>query len=372
MQAGGCWSSRAMSNTIKGQTKLESSSSSSNLEYKSGNICRLTEVQLIARHFNWLELTKNTNRENSYFSSAHDGFELPPTDVQAAIRHSLSPNTVRAYASDIEKFRRWGGTIPSSPVDVATFVTIIAKDHKVASITRMLVAISKAHRASGFDDPCKSEMVKSTMRGIRRMIGTAQHAAKPIMKEDLFSVLECMGSAANDVRDKALLLIGFAGAFRRSELVSLDVEDIDHVRQGIVVTLRTSKTDQEGKGRKIGIPFGRTKWCPVQHLAEWLSLARIASGPIFLSIAKGGRIASSRLSAEAVCLVVKRRMQSAGYDAAGYSGHSLRAGFATSAASAGANSQKIRAQTGHASDAMLSRYIRDGDLFNNNASGCVL
>jgi site-specific recombinase XerC len=138
------------------------------------------------------------------------------------------------------------------------------------------------------------------MRGIRRMIGTAQREAKPILKEDLFQMLAQMGDRPKDLRDKALLLLGFAGAFRRSELIGLDVTDIDHVRQGIVITLRKSKTDQEGRGRKIGIPFGRTKWCPVKYLTDWLDHAGIEDGPIFCSINCHGYIADQRLSGEAV------------------------------------------------------------------------
>lgn len=295
-----------------------------------------------------------------------------PADVMSAIRSSLSVNTRRAYASDIAKFSEWGGTVPCTPVEIASFLTFLANDHKAASIVRMLASLSKAHRASGFDDPCKSEMVNSTMRGIRRMIGTAQRAAKPILKDDLFATLERMESKTIDLRDKALLLIGFAGAFRRSELVGLDVGDIENVRQGIILNLRSSKTDQEGIGRKIGIPFGRTRWCPVRHLTDWIAHACIAEGPLFRSVTKGGKVSESRLSAEAVCLVVKRRMHAAGYDPACFSGHSLRAGLATSAAIAGAQTWKIRQQTGHASDAMLGKYIRDGELFSDNVSGLLL
>lgn len=329
----------------------------------------LTEMQLIARHINWLKHARNGKTQIVRIAP---GREPPPVEVQEAIQNSLSENTRRAYASDIAKFSKWGGKVPSTPVEIASFLTFLANDHKAASIVRMLASLSKAHRAFGFDDPCKSEMVKSTMRGIRRMIGSAQRAAKPILKDDLFAMLERMESKTIDIRDKALLLIGFAGAFRRSELVGLDVGDIENVRQGIILNLRSSKTDQEGKGRKIGIPFGRTRWCPVRHLVDWITHAGIAQGPLFRSVTKGSKVADCRLSGEAICIAVKRRLRAAGYDPTCFSGHSLRAGLATSAAIAGAQTWKIRQQTGHASDAMLGKYIRDGELFSDNVSGLLL
>ncbi|MEP9373859.1 site-specific integrase [Mesorhizobium sp. KR1-2] len=295
-----------------------------------------------------------------------------PSEVAAAIQESLSPATQRAYADDLANFERWGGGVPANPAMVAAYLVHLAQDCRAATIARRIAALSKAHRASGLDDPCKSEIVKATLRGIRRRIGTAQREAKPLIRDDLFVVLHCIGDRPKDLRDKALLLVGFAGAFRRSELIGLDVADIEQVRQGIVVTLRRSKTDQTGAGRKIGIPFGRTRWCPVRHLSDWLDNARIDDGAVFRSVDRHGRIADQRLSSEAVSIIVKGRTEAAGFDPNAYSGHSLRAGLATSAAMAGASTWKIRAQTGHASDAMLARYIRDGSLFEHNAAGTVL
>jgi integrase len=164
----------------------------------------------------------------------------------------------------------------------------------------------------------------------------------------------------------------FAGALRRSELVSLDVGDIEHVRQGIVLILRKSKTDQDGQGRKIGIPHGRGRWCPVVALDGWLTTSEITEGAIFRPVDRHGRMHAARLSGEGVALVVRERTAAAGFDPALYSGHSLRAGLATSAAQAGVPTWRIRAQTRHASDAMLSRYIRDGELFTDNAAGALL
>ena len=210
------------------------------------------------------------------------------------------------------------------------------------------------------------------MRGIRRELGSAQRQAKPLLREDLFRVLDAMGEGTKDARDRALLLIGFAGGFRRSEIVGLDCDDVERVRQGLIITLRRSKTDQEGAGRKVGIPFGRTRHCPVLALDRWLAVSGIEAGPVFRPVDRHGRVASERLSGEAVSLIVKERVAAAGIDPAGFSGHSLRAGFATSAVQAGVSTLKIRSQTGHASDAMLARYVRDGELFVDNAAGALL
>jgi integrase len=242
----------------------------------------------------------------------------------------------------------------------------------VATLNRRLAALAKVHRSRGFSNPTSVEVVKSTVRGLKRIKGTAQRQATPLIKEDLFVVLEATGSRLKDIRDRALLLLGFAGGFRRSELIGLNCDDVVLVRQGVEVTLRRSKTDQNGAGRKIGIPYGRGRWCPVVALDQWLATSGITEGPMFRPIDRHHRVGLKRLSGEAVCLVVRERVQAAGIDPGNYSGHSLRAGLATSAAQAGVSSWKIRQQTGHASDAMLSRYIRDGQLFVGNAAGALL
>jgi integrase len=175
-----------------------------------------------------------------------------------------------------------------------------------------------------------------------------------------------------DIRDRALLLIGFAGALRRSELVALDVPDIEHVRRGIVLHLRRSKTDQLGQGHSIAIPYGRTRWCPVDALATWLQASGIRDEAIFRPIDRHGRVHNARLSGEAVSLIVRERAAAAGLDKSGYSGHSLRAGFATSAAQSGVSAWRIKAQTRHASDVMLARYIRQAELFSDNPAGVLL
>ncbi len=168
------------------------------------------------------------------------------------------------------------------------------------------------------------------------------------------------------------MLIGFAGGFRRSELVGINFNDIETVRQGIIIHLRRSKTDQEGAGREVGIPHGRTRWCPVTAISDWLALSGIEDGPIFRPVDRHSKILNAQLSGEAVSLIIRERVAVIGMNPNDYSGHSLRAGLATSAASAGVSSWKIRQQTGHASDAMLSRYIRSGELFVDNAAGVLL
>lgn len=295
-----------------------------------------------------------------------------PEPIRHLLTHSLSTNSKRAYAADLAHFRASGRGIPCSPETVAAYLAEIADTHAVATIQRRLAAIAKAHRASGHEDPCRAEIVKAAMRGIRRIRGVMQREAQALQRDDLFMVLERMGDRPIDIRDKALLLTGFAAAFRRSELVGLDCDDVEHVRQGIVLHLRRSKTDQFGQGRKIAVPHGRTRWCPIRHLTDWLTFAGIEQGPIFRSIDRHGHISPDRLSGEAVATITKKRVEAAGFDPATFSGHSLRAGFATSAVMAGASTFKIRAQTGHKSDAMLGRYVRDGSLFTDNAAGAVL
>lgn len=292
--------------------------------------------------------------------------------VRRFLSSSLSAGTQRAYAADLAHFRASGRDIPCPPQSVAEYLAALAETHAAATIQRRVAAIAKAHRASGHDDPCRAEIVKAAVRGIRRIKGVAQREAQALQRDELFFVLERMGDRPIDIRDKALLLIGFAAAFRRSELVGLDCDDVEPVRQGIVLHLRRSKTDQTGQGRKIAIPHGRTRWCPVRYLTDWLTCAEIEQGPIFRSIDRHGHIAPDRLSGDAVATIMKKRVEAAGFDPAIFSGHSLRAGLATSAAMAGASSWKIRQQTGHKSDAMLARYIRDGDMFTDNAAGAVL
>jgi site-specific recombinase XerD len=193
----------------------------------------------------------------------------------------------------------------------------------------------------------------------------------PAVKEDVLSMVAGL-TGTKGIRDRALLLIGFAGAFRRSELVSLTVADMEQAQQGLILTLQRSKTDQEGHGRKVAIPYARGAVCPVLALQDWLTVAAITEGPIFRGVNRHGRVADTAITPQAVAMVVKERAQAVGLDPAKYAGHSLRAGLVTSAAQLGVSSWKIRQQTGHKSDAMLARYIRDAGLFVSNAAGAVL
>ena len=292
--------------------------------------------------------------------------------VRGFVEAGIAQATRRAYRADLEHFADWGGSVPATDVQLAGYVAAHAATLSVATLVRRLASISVAHEARGYPNPAKSPLVRATMRGIRRDHGRAQRQARPLLKEDLLAVLAAMGGAPRDLRDRALLLIGFAGGFRRSEIIAIDCNHVERVRQGVVVTLRKSKTDQEGVGRKLGIPLGRSKACPCGALDDWLAIAGISEGPVFRPVDRQGRVASGRLSREAVSIIVKDRIAAAGIDPTGYSGHSLRAGLATSAAMAGVSMLKIRAQTGHASDAMLGRYIRDGELFVDNAAGALL
>jgi site-specific recombinase XerD len=199
----------------------------------------------------------------------------------------------------------------------------------------------------------------------------AQRQVSPLLKRDLLAILPLM-HGTKGIRDRALLLLGFAAALRRSELVALDVQDLSFVSEGVVVRLRRSKTDQEGGGRKIAVPYGRTSACPVRAVQHWLGHAHIADNAIFRSVSKSGNVAHDRLTAQSVALVLKTYARAAGLKASDISGHSLRSGLVTSAAQAGVAVHKIQQQTGHRSSEMLNRYLRDANLFENNAAGLLL
>ena len=292
-------------------------------------------------------------------------------EVSDYLRASLSENSRRAYRSDLNHFLTWGGTIPASPEMVAQYLASHAGQHAIATLARRLISIGKAHTTQGMPSPTDTELVRATLRGIRHAHGSAQRQVAPAVKEDVLAMVANL-HGTKGIRDKALLLIGFAGAFRRSELVSLTVADIEQAKQGLIVHLRRSKTDQDGRGRRVAIPFARGAVCPVLALHEWLDVAGITEGPIFRPVNRHGVIANVALSAQAVALVVKERAKVVGLDSERYAGHSLRAGLVTSAAQLGVSSWKIRQQTGHASDAMLSRYIREANIFVDNAAGAVL
>ncbi|MBL9062599.1 MAG: site-specific integrase [Tabrizicola sp.] len=292
--------------------------------------------------------------------------------VADLLRNSLAMNTELAYESDLRHFRDWGGRLPASVDTICSYIASHAGALSVATIQRRIATLSKAHEAAGLVNPCRAQITKAALRGLKRKFGMAQRQAKPLLRDDLFVVLDRLGTTLRDQRDRALLLLGFAGGFRRSELVALEHADIETTRQGLIVTVRRSKTDQEGAGRRLGIPHGRTRHCPVAAVESWLVASGLDTGPLFRPITRHGYLAANALTGDAVSVLLRERMAAAGMNPEGYSGHSLRAGFATSAANAGVTAHRIRAQTGHASDAMLTRYIRHGNLFLDNAVGCLL
>jgi len=321
---------------------------------------------------------------NDHVLTRHNPFLCGPTEVQNGttitakeavehfIRESLSENTRQAYRADLAHFIAWGGNLPAAPEMVARYLADHADSLAPASLARRVATLSKVHTANDWPNPSQCERVRATMRGIRRVKGTAQDQAKPLLREDLFLILDAMGTDPRARRDRALLLIGWAGGFRCSELTGLDLADAEHAREGLILHIRRSKTDQTGQGRKIGIPLGRTRHCPVAALTAWRETLTADHGPLFRPVDRHGNILADRLRGDAVSTVLRDRLTVAGIGPRGYSGHSLRAGLATSAIKAGVPTYKVRAQTGHASDAMLSRYVRDGEMFDGNAAGALL
>ena len=298
--------------------------------------------------------------------------------VQDYAGRSKSEATIKAYAAGWRDFLAFCSdrdlsALPAADETVAAYLAALAdRGARAATIARRLVVISQAHKAADLPSPTSSSLVRRTHAGIRRTLGTAQLGKAPAVVDDLKRMLEPLPATRVGLRDRALLLLGFAGAFRRSELVSLDVADLEFTRAGLIVTLRRSKTDQEGKSRRLGIPFGSSEaTCPVRSLQAWLEVARISDGPVFRSLDRFGRVQRGRLSDKAVALIVKRRAKAVGLDSARYAGHSLRAGLATSAAAAGASERVIMSQTGHRSADMVRRYIREGNLFTANPAAMV-
>jgi integrase len=283
-------------------------------------------------------------------------------------------NTLRAYRADWVDFESWCRlrnltACPALPQTVAIYLTALSKTRKVSTLTRRLSAISQAHRTTGYPSPTGESSVRLVMAGIRRSLGRAVQVKRPVLVPDLQAMLEKEPSNVIGLRDRAILLIGFSGAFRRSELVALDTEDIVDTAEGLVITVRRSKTDQEAIGRKVAIPRGREeRTCPVRAIEAWIEIADIRCGPVFLRVNRHGQILRQRLSAESIAIVVKRWAGKLGYDAAEFAGHSLRAGLATAAAIAGKSERAIMNQTGHRSTTVVRRYIRDGNLFRDNAA----
>ena len=286
--------------------------------------------------------------------------------LQQYLLAALSSNTQKAYHHDVEHFMQWGGQIPATPKKVAQYLAYYARSLSVATLTRRVTAIHQAHQHQGYPSPTKAALVKETLQGIRRMHGCAQRRVLPLLHSQLNTWVKTQHGVMG-LRDKALLLVGFAGAFRRSELVNIQVSQVRFVKQGMLIHLPRSKTDASGVGRDVAIPFASDRSrCAVRALQAWLKAAEITHGMVFRRVNRYDQVLAQGLSDQSVALVVKRCVTELGLKPEDYAGHSLRAGLVTSAALAGVSVWKIRRQTGHQSDAMLQRYIRESQLFNNH------
>lgn len=290
-----------------------------------------------------------------------------------------SPNTRLAYAAQWATFTKWCAAqeppLPSLPASEGTLVLFVsaraAEGIKPSSLAIALAAIGHAHEEAGLPSPRNHRRVKLTMAGIRRKVGTRPAQKTPLMSDQLRAIAKELPRTVIGTRDRALLLIGFAGGFRRSELASLRVEDITFEPQGLRVLIRRAKNDQEGKGREIAIPHGRARaTCPVRSLEAWLDVAELKSGPLFRVLDRYGHLRGP-LRGKDVALVLKRRVEEAGLDPTKFSGHSLRAGLASSAARAGRTAEVIAKTTGH-STSMVQRYVRAQALFENLAVAGLL
>ena len=308
--------------------------------------------------------------------------------ARAYIRESRATNTRRAYAADWQAFTAWCASaglvpLPAAPETIGLYLAAQASTLRPGTLGRRLVAITAAHRAAGHQLDTRHAAIRETFAGIKRTHGTAQQGKAPAVVAELRRMVEAQPEGLAGTRNRALLLLGFAGAFRRSEIAALNVEDLAFTAEGLVVTLRRSKTDQAGEGRKVGLPYGSTPaTCPVRSVKAWIDAASLASGAVFREIGTGGAVVAAytdaagnrrgeRLSDKSIAAVVKAAARAAGLDPARYAGHSLRAGLATSAAAAGASERAIMNQTGHRSVAMVRRYIRSGELFRENAAATV-
>ncbi|MBZ5674307.1 MAG: site-specific integrase [Acidobacteriia bacterium] len=320
----------------------------------------------------------NTARQLILIPLAEKEADLVPPSLEQArefARHSKAENTLRGYRSDWRDFcKRCQGQgvcpLPASPEAVASYIADCAGRLKVGSIQRRLNAIAEAHKAVGAESPTLAGIVRNTLKGIKRMLGTAPVQKAPALTADIRAMVDVTVDGLIGLRDRALILLGFAGAFRRSELVGLNVDDCSFGKDGLTVTLRRSKTDQEGQGRRIGIPYGSNPdTCPVRTLQTWLEQTGIADGPLFRSLNRHGMVQPHRLSSGDVARIVKKLAKRSGLDPAIYAGHSLRSGHATSAAASGASERSIMLQTGHRSVQMVRRYIREGNLFRENSGG---
>jgi len=280
------------------------------------------------------------------------------------LKNSKAKNTLRAYKADYKDFARFcikNGLkpMPSEPKIITLYLTYLSKNCKFSTLKRRLASISVIHKISGHYIDVKHPMITENLMGIKRILGSYQKAKKPILINDLKLIVKAIDQDKNEknrYKNRALILIGFSGGFRRSELVAIDYEDLDFVSEGVKIFVKRSKTDQSGEGMTKGIPyFSNPEYCPVISLKKWIDKIGIKSGKIF------------DMSDRSVALIIKKYTSLAGLDPNKYAGHSLRSGFATSTAELGAEERSIMAMTGHKTTQMVRRYIQEANLFKNNA-----
>ncbi len=281
------------------------------------------------------------------------------------LKNSKSLNTIRAYRSDFRDFKDFCdrnklSSLPTNPKILAIYMTHISKNSKFSTLKRRLASIKVIHKAKGHYLDIKHPLIVENLLGIKRKIGSYQKAKKPILINDLKLIIKAINQSdekfLKKLRDKSLILIGFAGGFRRSELVDLNIEDIEFVSEGVKIFVKRSKTDQSGEGLIKAIPFFiNEELCPVKALKSYINQKSINKGKLF------------EISDKSVALIIKKYVELAGLEKNKYSGHSLRSGFATSTAEMGAEERSIMAMTGHKSNQMVRRYIKEADLFKNNA-----
>ena len=307
------------------------------------------------------------------------------TDIEALkeetlinLKSSKASNTVRAYKSDFNDFslfciQNGFKQLPSEPKVVSLYLTHLStKETKMSTLKRRLVSIGVIHKLKGFYLDTKHPSIIENIMGIKRRKGSIQKAKKPLLINYLKELINVIDNNKDEeikkLRDRTIILIGFSGGFRRNEIVSLDYDDLDFVPEGVKINLKRSKTDQFGEGALKGLPyFDNSKYCPVVSVQKYLEKSNISSGALFRRFNKGSILSKNRLTDQTVAILIKKYLQLAGIDSKNYSGHSLRSGFATSAAESGAEERSIMAMTGHKSTEMVRRYIKEANLFKNNA-----
>jgi len=294
------------------------------------------------------------------------------------LKSSKANNTVRAYKSDFKDFGLFCAqngfkSLPTEPKIVSLYLTHLSTNQvKMSTLKRRLVSIGVIHKLKGYYLDTKHPIIIENIMGIKRRKGSIQIGKKPLLINNLKLIINIIDEYNNikikKFRDRSIILIGFSGGFRRNEIVSLDYDDLDFVAEGLKIKLKRSKKDQFGEGLVKGLPyFDNTQYCPVLSLKNWIEVSNITSGPVFRRLTKGSKISENRLTDQTVALIIKKYLKLAGIDNKNYSGHSLRSGFATSAAESGAEERSIMAMTGHKSPEMVRRYIKEANLFKNNA-----